>query len=370
MGLALLVAVGVHFLPVPAVAAHLFDTVLGFPAKLVFGFGGVAVAGGDVAGAAWLDGVGDGHTVDFLKGIDNVEDAVAMACAEVVDGEAAAAVDGLEGCDMTAGQVDDMDVVADAGSVMGGVVVAENTELGTLADGDLCDVWHEVVGDAVGVFSHEAAGVGSDGVEIAKEDDVPLGVGFLDVHHDLFEHALCPTVGVGTLPFRTVLGYGNLDGVAIDGRGRAENDVLAAVVTHDIEEHQCAADVVLIVFPGFLDGFADGLQSGKMDAGVEFVLVENLLESVAVAYVGLVKRYGFASQLFDAIERLERRVAEIVGDDNFVAGLAEFDQCVGTYKAGTSGDKYCAHWVQVCNGLWIREIRDDVFLFCFCKNTK
>lgn len=325
MGLALFVSIGVLFLPVPAVAAHLVDTVLGFPTEFVLGFGGVAVAGGDVAGAAWLDGVGDRHTVDFLEGVDDVEYAVAVTGAQVVDGQAATAVDGFESCHMAASEVDDMDVVADAGAVVCGVVVTEDSQLWTLADGDLRDVWHKVVGYAVWVFAHEAAGVRSDRVEVAQQDDVPFRVGFLDVHHHLLKHALCPSVGVGTLSFGAVLGDRNLDGVAINCCRRAENDVFAAVVTHYVEEDKSAADVVLVVFPGFLDTFADSLQSGEMDAGVELVLVENLLEGVAVADVGLVEFNGFASQCFDAVEGDRRRVAEVVGDDNIVAGLAKFD---------------------------------------------
>ena len=49
-----IVAVGVEALPVPAVADHVVDAELGFPSEFVFGLGGVAVAGCDVAsGAGW-----------------------------------------------------------------------------------------------------------------------------------------------------------------------------------------------------------------------------------------------------------------------------------------------------------------------------
>ena len=54
------VAVRVLLLPVPAVGAHLLDAVLGHPAQLVLGLGGVGVALCDVAGAAGVDDVGDG----------------------------------------------------------------------------------------------------------------------------------------------------------------------------------------------------------------------------------------------------------------------------------------------------------------------
>ena len=54
---------------------------------------------------------------------------------------------------MAAGQVHDMDVVADAGTVGSGVVIAEDMDLFQLAHSHLGDVGHEVVGDAVGVLA-------------------------------------------------------------------------------------------------------------------------------------------------------------------------------------------------------------------------
>ena len=46
-----------------------------------------------------------------------------------------------------------MDVVAQRGSVGGGVVAAEDAQLLAPTDGDLRDEWHEVVGDALRVLA-------------------------------------------------------------------------------------------------------------------------------------------------------------------------------------------------------------------------
>ena len=162
------VAVGVEALPVPTVTYHVVDVEAGFPAQFFGGFVGVAVAGGDVAGSAGLDDIGDFDSVYTLEGMHHVEDAVAVAGAEVVDGEAADTLDGFECADVSGGKVDDMNIVAHAGAIGGGIVVAEDAQLGPFADGHLCDVRHEVVWDAVGVFADAAAGVCAYGVEVAQ----------------------------------------------------------------------------------------------------------------------------------------------------------------------------------------------------------
>ena len=54
---------------------------------------------------------------------------------------------------MAFGQVDDVDVISDAGSVDGLVIVSEDTEEREFANRNLSDVWHEVVWEAVWIFA-------------------------------------------------------------------------------------------------------------------------------------------------------------------------------------------------------------------------
>ena len=96
-GLTAAVAVRVALLPVPGVAAHFLDAVLGLPAEFLECLFGVAVAGGDVACTAGLDAVGHLESVHLFKGVHHVEHGVAVACTQVVNGESALVFDGLEG---------------------------------------------------------------------------------------------------------------------------------------------------------------------------------------------------------------------------------------------------------------------------------
>ena len=142
---------------------------------------------------------------------------------------------------MAAGQVDHVDVVAHAGAVMRGVVVAEDVQLLQLADGDLGDVGHEVVGDVVGVLADEAALVGADGVEVAQQRDVQARVGLAVVHQDALDEELGGAVGVGGAAGREVLADGHGGGVAVHGGGGGEHEVLHAVVAHGVEYHEGVA---------------------------------------------------------------------------------------------------------------------------------
>ncbi len=94
---------------------------------------------GQIAGAARGDLVRDGDAVDALKGLHHVQHAVSVAGAEVEDIFAAVIHHIVDGGDVAAGEVDDMDIVAHAGSVRRVVVVAEDVQMVPAPDGDLRD---------------------------------------------------------------------------------------------------------------------------------------------------------------------------------------------------------------------------------------
>ena len=97
--------------------------------------------------------------------MDDIQHAVAVAGAQVADEETGLLRQLLDSRYMAAGQIHDMDVVAHAGAVGGRVVVAKDVDLLQLADSDLGDVGHEIVGDAVGVLADQSGRMRTDGVE-------------------------------------------------------------------------------------------------------------------------------------------------------------------------------------------------------------
>ena len=95
--------------------------------------------------------------------MDHIQHAVALASAQIADEQAAVRFQLLDGAHMAAGQIHHVDVVAHAGAVRGGIVVAKDMHLFQLAYGHLGDVGHEVIGDAVGVLADEAGLVRTNG---------------------------------------------------------------------------------------------------------------------------------------------------------------------------------------------------------------
>ena len=62
----------------------------------------------------------------------------------------------------------DMDIVALASAVAGGVCIAKNCQQRVATAGHLREIWQQVVGCAFGVFPDLARGMRACGVEIAQ----------------------------------------------------------------------------------------------------------------------------------------------------------------------------------------------------------
>ena len=234
-----------------------------------------------------------------------------------------------------------MDVIAHAGAVGGGVVVAKDLNGLELAHGNLRDIGHQVVGDALGVLADQARRMGADGVEVAEQHNVPLGVGGVNVHKDLLNHPLGPAIGVGRGLLGVFLGDGRVIRIAVDGRGAREDDGLAAMVAHNVDEHQGVLDVVVVVLDGLAHRLADGLKAGEVDDAVDLMGIEDLVHGIAVEHVGLVEGEVLGGLVahdgLDTVDGDGAGVGEVVDDDDLVATLEQLNDGVRADKAGATG---------------------------------
>ena len=149
-----------------------------------------------------------------------------------------------------------MDIVTYTGSVMGVIVISEYPKLLQFANCHLCDVRHQVVGDTVGILADGSAYVSSDGIEVTKQNHIPFRICLLHICENLLQHGLSPAVRIGALSLRAFLGDGNDGRVTVNSRRRRKDNVLHAVLSHHIHQCQSTCNIVLIIFPWLLHGFA------------------------------------------------------------------------------------------------------------------
>lgn len=181
-----------------------------------------------------------------------------------------------------------MDVVANAGTVRGGVVVTEDLEaLRELANRHLGKERKEVSRPSPRVLTDQARGVRSGGVEVPQSDGAPLvGRRVGNVLDDEFRHELCAAVdGLGLEGGG--LGDGDGGGGAVNGRRGRVDDVVDAVTVHDlrvsvrvstnekgkrggrgkthVEEVDRRGNVVLVVLDRDLTTLSHRLERGNVD---------------------------------------------------------------------------------------------------------
>src|SRR5882672_4168862 len=132
-------------LPAPGIGAHGLDAALRAPAQQRVGQRRIGVALRDVARAACDDAVRYLATAHFGEGTYHLENTVAATGAEVDREHPGAAFQRIERGRVAAREIDDMNVVTHPGSIGGGIVPAEDLQLGQLARGYLRDIRHEVV---------------------------------------------------------------------------------------------------------------------------------------------------------------------------------------------------------------------------------
>ena len=164
-------------MPAPGIGAHIGKRLLGGPVKFPLGFRGIGKTLGNITGAAGGKLIRDRAAGGSSKSGDNFQNADSFAGTEVVDDQAGIGGQFVDGFDMADGQVDDMDIVTDAGTVGGGVVVTKNLEMLKFADGHLGNIREEIVGNTLRVFADQSGRMGADGVEVTEDGNVPGRIG-------------------------------------------------------------------------------------------------------------------------------------------------------------------------------------------------
>ena len=149
--------------------------------------------------------------------MQHIEHRVAHARAEIDRAHARAVLLQLgQRGNMPLRQITDMDIVAHAGAVVRGIVVAEHAQKRELARRHLRDIRQQIVRNAVRILADQAALVRADRVEIAKQRHRERFIGVRRVPEHLLDHQLGPAVGVRGGQ-RRVLADRHARRIAVDG---------------------------------------------------------------------------------------------------------------------------------------------------------
>jgi len=264
---------------------------------------------------------------DAAGGLDHLEDAESLAVAEVV-GQNGMIGEGFEGQDVRLGQVDDVDVVADARAVGRGVVVAEDGDGRALAEGHLQDERDEV---GFGVVVLAALGRAAGCIEVAQAGVAQAVRDVQPVQHPLDRVLALAVRRAG----HDRLGLGDRDplGPVEQVGGRREDEPPDAACHSRLEHVGGKDDVVAQVLQRLLHALADERVAGEVEDAVDArVRVEQRADRRPVRQI----------DLDEGGRRVDGRtvaLVEIVEHDDVVAGSDELGRGDAADVAGTAGDE-------------------------------
>jgi hypothetical protein len=268
-------------LPGPRRGDDFFERgVPGLPAEGLAEFFFAGDQDGGIAGAPRRHFARNFAAGDFFGGVEDFEDGKAAAVADV-EGFAGDGFDRFESAEVRIGNVEDVDVIADAGAVGRGIVRAENFELRKETEGGVENLGDEVGFHAVGFA---AFGGSASGIEIAESGIVEAGIGAI-VGEDFFEAKFGLAIGIDGV-FGVIFGDGDGVRLAISGGGRREDEFFHPVASYGVEKIDASGDVGGVESAGFADGFGDQSLSGEMHDGVDLVSGKDCFDFGADPEVG------------------------------------------------------------------------------------
>src|SRR6267143_4273950 len=260
-----------------------------------------------ITGTARTQFASDLAADDTLRRRDNFQDREATAVADV-EGFAGNAVDLLKSTDVRIGDIEYVDVIADAGSVRRGIVSAEDVDMRQSTASGIENPGNEMSFHAMMLAAFLG---GSGSVEIAEAHVFESGVDLV-IRQNLFEYELGFTIRIdGRLAM--VFRDGNDLGFAIGGGGGRKNEFLHAVARDGIEQVHTTGHVRGVKTTRLAYGFGDQGLGGEVHHGVNLVLRENGFNLRAIREICLAKngsrRHGGTMALQQAVQRDDGQAA-------------------------------------------------------------
>src|SRR5947209_1087163 len=267
-------------MPLPCAGDDLIELgEAGLPAEFGFDLFGAGDEDGGISRSAFVLFNSDGTAGDATNGVDDLAYGESLTAPEVVD-ETAVLAEGFEGEHVGIGEIADVDVVANAGSVLGGIVLTEDLDARAAAQGDVEDERNEV---RLGLVRLAVAFDGAGDVEVA-EAGVAQAVDAVDPGEHVFDEELAFAVGVGGQK-AGVFGDGSGFWFAVAGGCGTEDDAVVAGGEHGLKQREGGDSVVAEVELGELHAFAGFNESGEVHDSVEAGFAKDGLDEGAVCEI-------------------------------------------------------------------------------------
>ena len=243
----------------------------------------------------------DFSTGDALSNFDNFQNGIASTIADI-KGFTGDALNLLKRAQVGIRDIEDVNIVADASSIGGGVISAKDINMGDRATRR---VQHS--GNKMGFDTMRFAALFgcASGIEIAQRNVNQLGVRTI-IGEDLLEYQLGFAIGIdGT--FGVIFRDGHHLRFAVGGRSGRKNKLFDSVTNHGVEKIHATGYVCGVKGAGFSDGLGDQGFAGKVHHRVNFMLGEHFFNLRAYAEIRMAKdgltRNSFAMALLQIIQR-------------------------------------------------------------------
>ena len=212
-----------------------------------------------------------------------------------------------------------MDIVADAGAVARGIIVAKDGHMVALAVRDLQDDGDEVCFGVMGL-ADLARHMCAAGVEVAQRDKMNPVRNESPVEHPLHRQF---RIAIAVRRPRRV-GFENRHSLrlAVGGRRGREDDVLDAVLDHALEHRPRAAEVIIIILEGIYHALADLRIRREVDDRVDLFAGKDVVAEFLVPNIALVEARLRMDGLAEACLQIVRHDNVVAVVDQLIHGVA------------------------------------------------
>ena len=159
----------------PGAAAHILYSVCGNPAEDALCFLRISPESRKITIPTGADLIGQFYLVCRFKSMDKFQNGNAMSCPQINGLYTGMGCGIFQRFQMSNRQINHVEVIPLAGAVRCGIVAAEDGQLLQLSRSHAPDIWHQVVGNTVGIVSQQAGLVGPNGIEIPQQDRTKSG---------------------------------------------------------------------------------------------------------------------------------------------------------------------------------------------------